>query len=222
MFDVRVDLKRLEDRIEKFEEQPIETGQILFYGDSSFTRWGPRHGNRPLAEDICMKDGSPAAINHGFGTSTAEEQLYFYDRAVRPWKPRALVLQTFGNDHGLGYSPMEIVNLYARLCAYARHDMPGIKLYLCNIRPLITYTENPVSIELVKEYNSLLKAYCERHDDCIYVDHTKSPLFYDSPEDMGGYEKIREDVFIEDKVHYNQKGYDLYKEFFLEVLDDIL
>ena len=222
MFDTRVDLTRLEDRIEKFEEKPIETGKIMFYGNSGFTRWGPKHGHRPLEDDIRMKDGSPAAINHGFGTSTTEEQLYFYRRAVLPWKPRALVLLSYGNNRAQGYSVGEMMSLLARLCDYARHDMPGIKIYLCNIRPLIIYTENPVSIELAEEYNSMLKAYCDRHDDCIYVDHTKSPLFYDSPEDMGGYEKIRTDLFIEDKVHYNQKGYDAYKEFFLEALDDIL
>lgn len=34
-------------------------------------------GHRPMEEDIRMKDGSKAVINHGFSTSTAEEQLYF-------------------------------------------------------------------------------------------------------------------------------------------------
>ena len=222
MFDVRVDLKRLEDRIDRFEEQPIETGKIMFYGDSAFTRWGPRHGNRPLAEDICTKDGSPAAVNHGFGTSTAEEQLYFYDRAVRPWKPRALVLQTFGNDHGLGYSPMEIVNLYARLCAYARHDMPGIKIYICDVQPNIKIIGMEGKQAFIREYNQLLKEYCDRHDDCTLIEHTKCPYFYEDPDDIGGYDKIRKDIFIEDQVHYNQEGYDLYRKFFLEVLDDIL
>ena len=220
MFDVQVDLKRLEDRIEKFEEKPIETGKILFYGSSSFTRWGPNYGHRPLEEDIRMKDGSPAAINHGFGSSSIEEQLYFYHRAVLPWKPRALVLYTSGNT--FDYSATEMISLLTRLCAYARKDMPGIKLYLCNARPMIYYIENAKALEKAKEYNKLLEEYCNMYDDCTFVDHTKCPLFYDSPEDMGGYEKIRTDIFVEDKIHYNQKGYDLYKEFFTEVLDDIL
>ena len=222
MYDITVDLSRLEDSIKKFEEKKIETGKIMFYGNSGFTRWCKRWGHRDLEDDILAKDGSRIAINHGFGTSTTEEQLYYYRRAVLPWKPKALVLLSYGNNASSGYSPSEMINLLARLCAWARCDIPGIKFYLCNCRPLITYAENPIRQWAVKEYNYLLESYCNRHDDCIYVDHTKSPLFYDDPADMGGYQKIRSDIFVEDNIHYNQKGYDVYKEFFLEVLSDIL
>ena len=50
-----------------------------------------------------MKDGSQAIVNHGFGTSSADDLLYYYDRMVRPYAPRALVLATMGNDVGFGY-----------------------------------------------------------------------------------------------------------------------
>ncbi len=223
MFDVRVDLTRLEDEIIKFEKEPIETGKIMFYGDSAFTRWKPeRWGFRRMEDDIRAKDGSEAVINHGFGTSTHEEQLYYYRRAVLPWKPRALVMISFGNDIDRGYSPSEMVALRARLCDWARHDIPGIKFYLCDVRPIIKIIDNGGSKSFARDYNNLMRAYCEKYDDCTFVEHTKSPLFYDNPEDIGSYEKIRTDIFVEDQVHYNQKGYDAYREFFLEVLDDIL
>ena len=223
MFDVNVDLTRLEESIVKFEQKEIQTGKIMFYGNSGFTRWKTeKWGHRPLEEDIRMKDGSSAAINHGFGTSTTEEQLYYYRRAVLPWKPRALVLLSYANNSTQGYSPSEMISLLARLCDYARHDIPGIKFYLCNVRPLLSYVGNPAAILRAEEYNFLLEAYCKKHDDCIYVDHTKFPLFYNTPEDAGGYENLREELFVEDKVHYNQKGYDVYKKFFLEILDEIL
>ena len=60
---------------------------ILFYGSSGFTHWSPKYGFRPLEEDIRMKDGSPAAVNHGFGGATVEEGLYYYHRMVKPWEP---------------------------------------------------------------------------------------------------------------------------------------
>ena len=31
-----------------------------------------------------MKDGSLAVVSHGFGPSTTEERLYYYDRMVHP------------------------------------------------------------------------------------------------------------------------------------------
>ena len=33
-------LRRLEKQVQEYEETEIEKGLIMFYGDSSFTRWG--------------------------------------------------------------------------------------------------------------------------------------------------------------------------------------
>ena len=99
MFDIPMDLKSLESSIVAYEQEPIEKGKILFYGHSLFTRWGhPTWGYRRMDEDLRMKDGSLAVVNHGFGTSTSEELLYYYDRMVRPWEPRALVIASFVLD----------------------------------------------------------------------------------------------------------------------------
>ena len=38
---VRVNLKRLEESIVKFESAPVVKSPRLFYGDSFFTRWMP-------------------------------------------------------------------------------------------------------------------------------------------------------------------------------------
>ena len=36
------------------------------------------------------------------------------------------------------------------------------------------------------------------------------------------YDQLRTDIYIEDKMHFNQEGYDLCAQFFREQLDDIL
>lgn len=217
------DLARLEDSVQEYEKATIEKGLIMFYGDSAFTQWSQAYGHRPMEDDIRMKDGRRAVINHGFGSSTAEEQLYYYSRMVRPWEPRALVLQSHANDVYFGYSAEEIMFLQSRLLQYARMDMPGIHFYLCDTRPLMRdVNQKGVQIYHRRQYNQLLKEYCNKHDDCTYVCHTDSPFFYEKLEDVGSYHKIRTDIFVEDMVHYNQTGYDLYKKFFLQILDDIL
>ena len=87
MFDIQPNLRDLEASIIAYEQEPIQKGKILFYGHSLFTRWGhPKWGYRRMDEDIRMKDGSLAVVNHGFGTSTSEELLYYYDRMVKPWE----------------------------------------------------------------------------------------------------------------------------------------
>jgi lysophospholipase L1-like esterase len=54
------------------------------------------------------------------------------------------------------------------------------------------------------------------------VDHIHHPIWFDDPKDAGDYKKVRRDIFVEDDVHFNQLGYDLYARFMKEVLQDIL
>ena len=123
MFDIPMNLRSLEGSVVRYEQEPIQKGLIMFYGHSLFTRWGhPTWGFRRLEDDIRAKDGSLAVVNHGFGTSTTEERLYYYDRLVRPWEPRALVLANWGNDSMYGYDPDKSMHATAQLLAWARAD----------------------------------------------------------------------------------------------------
>lgn len=229
MYDIPIDLKWLEKEIIAYEQGPIEKGKILFYGHSLFTRWGsPKWGYRRLDEDIRGKDGSLACVNHGFGTSTSEELLYYYDRMVRPWEPRALVLMTFANDGMYGYSPEDVMVNISKICHWARTDFPGIKLFLVeehphpstkntNLRPQWSNYNNKKN-----KYNELLALYAQTHEDTEVIRLWNRPEFFETPEDVGDFNKVREDIFAEDKVHLNQAGYDIFGPIFKEALDELL
>ena len=218
MFEPKVSLRRLEASVAAYEQVPTQTGGIVFYGSSGFTRWGSpisSYGHRPLEEDI------PGCINRGFGSSTAEELLYYYPRLILPLKPRALVVSIVHNDRGMGYTPDEVVTNLAKLFAYARTDFPGIRLYACDCRPTLKFvTEDRLSY--MQEFNRILKEYCDVREDTTFVDHIHHPIWFDDPKDAGDYKKVRRDIFVEDDVHFNQLGYDLYARFMKEVLQDIL
>lgn len=223
MFELKIgDLKKFEEVVRAYEEQPIEKGKILFYGSSGFTRWSEAFRHRPLEEDIRMKDGSPAAVNHGFGGSTIEEGLYYYNRMVKPWEPRAIVVRFFPNDVKFGYAPIELVNMIAQLCNWARADFPGVKFYLCDAMPHLRYVDNKIWQGLAKRFNKILKEYCDANEDCVYVAQSTWPGFYTDPADAGDYSKIRQDIWVADESHFTQEGYDIYRDLFLDVLDDIL
>lgn len=220
MFDLRIpDLKRFEGTVHTYEQQPIEWGRILFYGDSSFTRWNGA-GIRPLEQSIRRKDGSSAVINHAFGGATSEELLYYYNRLVKPWAPRAMVFCDFGNDAAFNYSATEMLYLQSRIFAYARQDMPGIKLYLCDRRPVAKKFSHSIEMRL-REYNDMLQDYCAKHDDCTFVSHAAYAPFFESG-NTDRYPIGRKELYVEDDVHFNQIGYDLYAEFFRQVLDQLL
>lgn len=215
-------LRRLETAVENYEKQPIETGKILFYGSSGFTLWKERHSGRNLEDDIRMKDGSPAAVNHGFGGAIIEEGLYYYDRLIKPWAPRAIVLRFFPNDIQMGYSPAEIMYLIALFCRRARADFPGIKLYICDAMPHKAQSDNLLWHRCSKQYNQLVREYCDMYDDCFCVAQSTWPGFYNDPADAGDYTKVRDDIWVEDGMHLTKEGYEVYRDLFLDALDDIL
>ena len=229
MYDIPFQVNWLENSILKYEEEPIEKGKILFYGHSLFTRWGsPKWGFRRLDEDIRMKDGSLACVNHGFGTSTSEELLYYYPRMVRPWEPRALVLATYGNDGMYGYDVEDIMRNIGKICAWARTDFPGIKIFLTESHPnpkqkgATVRDEWNTSKQRRERFHRLLKAYASLHEDTTVIELWNRPEFFETPEDVGNFQKVREDIFAEDKVHPNQAGYDILANIFREALDELL
>jgi len=229
VFDIPMDLKWLEKEIIAYEQEPIEKGKILFYGHSLFTRWGsPKHGFRRMDQDIRMKDGSLAVVNHGFGTSTSEELLYYYDRMVRPWEPRALVVGTFANDVMYGYSPEEVMNALSRMLTWARTDFPGIKLYIVEDHPRPNHKNDSKPdkwnnfLRKQKVYLEMIHVYAQTHEDTKVIELWNRPELFETPEDVGNFRKVREDIFVEDRIHPNQAGYDILGSIFREALDELL
>jgi len=229
MFDIPMQLKSLEASIVAYEQEPIQKGKILFYGHSLFTRWGsPKYGYRRMDEDIRMKDGSLAVVNHGFGTSTSEELLYYYDRMVRPWEPRALVVASYANDGMYGYSPEQTMNVIARLLHWARTDFPGIKLYLVEDHPRPKGKDETIkdlwnnAKHKREKYLEMIHIYAQTHEDTKVIELWNQPELFETPEDVGNFRKVRDDIFVDDKVHPNQAGYDILGPIFCKALDELL
>ena len=199
----------MEAAVQKYEAETVEEGQIVFYGASNFTRWSTAWEHRPLREELLGKSGKPCCVNRGFGSSCAEHQLYYYDRMVRPLKPKVLVYSAlYGNGKAFGYSTAENWELAQRVLIYAMTDFPDIRIYLEGAGVARDTTEASMPERL--EYNGWLKAFADQYPNVTYVDKLSCmPL-------------RAKDIFVEDGIHYNQKGYDLYADFYREVLKEEL
>lgn len=196
----------VEKAIQAYEQEPLEKGQIVFYGPSNFTRWSTKWGMQPLREVLLGKSGAPCAVNRGFGTSNAELQLYYYPRMVRPLEPKVLVYFGFGNQHT--YTDEETWELMQRVVAYALADFPGIHVYLLGRGYNPKMTEE--GMEKRQKANGWLKEFAENTPGCYYLDtFSYKPLW-------------NPDLFVEDGVHMNQEGYRVYEAFFKEALAEEL
>ena len=199
----------LEASVRKYETETVEPGQIVFYGASNFTRWGAKWDHRPLSEDVVGKSGKACCVNRGFGSSCAEHQLYYYSRLVRPLKPKVLVYSAlYGNGLSFGYTKEENWELAQRVLVYAMTDFPDIRIYLEGAG--VTQKTTEAQIPEKEEYNAWLKEFAAKYPNVTYVDKLS-------------YMPLRaKDIYVEDGVHYNQKGYDIYADFYREVLKDEL
>ena len=172
-----------------------------------------------MEADILTKSGKPAVLNRGLGGSTAEDLLYYYHRMVKPYAPSVLILTAGGNDIDQGYSAWEIMNNLARVIDYARVDFPEIPIYCFTSIPNPKHDgEDSLFIRIRDEYIAYLDDYCRRKPGCTCVHLENCPFFYKTPEAVGTYSQVREDIFIEDRAHLNQKGYDLFAEYLRTLL----
>ena len=213
---VKIDLKYVEmwkwdveKEVKKLEDEPIYKGEIVFYGPSNFTRWSEKWGMTPLREAVVGESGKPCCVNRGFGSSCPEHQLYYYPRLIRTLEPKVLVYSaTNGNGKAFGYSDEESFEIAQRVVSYALADFPGIHIYISGANPRREMTSE--MLEELKKYNSWVKDFAEKTLGCYYFE----PLDHES---------LREPAnFVDDGVHFNKKGYDLYAEFFKDVLRDEL
>ena len=198
----------LEDQVVAYEKEDVEKGQIVFYGPSRFTRWSKKFGMIPMRDVLLGKSGKPCVVNRGFGSSSSEHQLYYYPRMIRPLEPKVLVYSSDGNGASFGYTDDEIWEIAQRVIAYAVTDFPDIKIYLCGGNRKKAITEESLKAKI--KYNEKLKSFCEGNPNCVFVD-------------VLAYEPLdREDIYVDDGIHYNQEGYKIYGEFFKEVLKEEL
>ena len=228
MFGAKEKVNRYDHWLDKYPFDPSDEGMILMYGHSLFTRCGPMSGewgNPNIEEHVRMKDGSRAIVNHGFGGSNVEDQLFYYSRLVRPWKPRALLLACGGNDLSIPYSPRDIMELQARIIQWAQADFPGIPIYCFNRNPAPSWKRESATNRAKRlrlEHNAFLEDFCARTENCHYVAQQNMPMFFENPEDVGDYNKVRDDIFAEDGVHLNPMGYGLFMDAMRELLSDLL
>lgn len=218
MFGSRLEVRRFEPSVLQYEARPLETGRILLYGDSLLTRssfiYTDRHPEKGLPlmeEELRMADGSPAVLNHAFGASSADDLLYYYDRLVRPYKPRALVISTAGNDFGFGYGAAEVMQILATLVDWFQADFPGAPIYIFKKIPSLKNKGRINYANLLRfETNQLLEDYCAEKEGVFLLDQREMPFYYMDPADIGDLSKTREDIYDEDQIHLNAAGYGLF------------
>ena len=218
MFDVHIDLKQFESAVRAHELRGGQTRRIVLSGSAGIT--GP-----DMDQLFPKKNGSICVRDHSIDGITLEGQLYYYRRLIRDYVPRVLVIQGYENNRANGYSVMEMMSLLARICTYARTDLPGIKIYLTDARPVIkepcpdgdAVGVGAAMLFHIRQYNQMIREYAARYDDISVISFREDQRFFEAG-CLGNYEKPRKELYEADGFHFNELGKKLYVQFLTEAL----
>lgn len=183
-----------EKDIEKFEAaakaSPPPKGALLFVGSSSVRMWK-------------LKESFPKhkTINHGFGGSELSDSIHFADRIVIPHAPSVVFLYAGDNDINKGKSAEIVVVDYQKFVAKIHAALPKTQIVFLPIKPSVARWKKWPKM---KKANQAIEALSRKNPRLSYLD-TVSPM-------MGSDGKPMSDIFKDDGLHLNDKGYRIWNK----------
>ncbi len=168
------------------QANPPPQGAILFIGSSTIVRW------KTLARDFPEQP----VINRGFGGSQIADSVFYADRIVIPCRPRLIVLRAGGNDIHAGKTPEQVAADFRSFVERVRAELPDVRIAYMTINASPSRWAN---VERERKANELIKADIEAGKNLDYIDTWDATLGADG--------KPREDLFVADRLHFNDEGY---------------
>lgn len=184
--------------LQKDKLEPVEKNGIVITGSSSVRFWQPG-----IHRDFTQVD----VIARGFGGSNMNDLLYFSEALITQYQPRAVAIYEGDNDIAQGISPQLILNKFIELSNKLRRSLPEIRIYFISIKPSIA--RQSMWPEMV-ETNQLIHEVCNAELNCTYIDVASKLLDDGLP---------KQDIFIKDGLHLNKKGYQLWSEAVVGVIE---
>jgi lysophospholipase L1-like esterase len=187
--------RRFEPEIRAFEDSDRadrpKPGGVVFVGSSSIRLWPDLHADFPGIN----------VIQRGFGGSRLDEVVNYAPRIVIPYKPALIVVYAGDNDLAEGRTPEQILNDYKAFVATVRKALPATRITYISIKPS---GDRWALVDKMRVTNSLIQTYSARDPMLTYVD-VFTPM-------LGADGKPREELFREDRLHMNERGYAIWRE----------
>jgi len=183
---------------EKYPPQVQRENLALFTGSSSIKMWNN------LAEYFPDHE----VVNAGFGGSQTFELLHYVNELIIDYKPKKVFIYEGDNDISSGKSSTEIILTMHKLVETIEAVLPEVEIYLIAAKPSISRWHLK---DKYLDLNQHFKEYSELYDNVDYVNIWNIML------DAEGSPK--KEIFLEDNLHMNKAGYDLWAEVVKKFMD---
>lgn len=161
----------------------------VFAGSSSIRFW----------EELPEIFSEAQVVNSGFGGSMASDLLVYLDELVLDYKPDKVFLYEGDNDIFNNKSPAKIVRQTRRIFRRIQKNNGPTPVVVIGAKPSL---ERWHLRKKYKKLNTKLKALCDSDPLTFYAHIWDSML-------EGG--NVKADIFLEDGLHLNAEGYDLWE-----------
>ncbi|MFO0914223.1 MAG: GDSL-type esterase/lipase family protein [Pirellulales bacterium] len=177
-----------------FEEadqaHPTKPGGIVFVGSSTIRLW-------KLSETF----PEPAPLNRGFGGSIYADILPHFDLLIARHQPRIVVVYSGDNDIALGLTPEQVEDDFRQLSNRLREKLPDSRMICLAIKPS---RQRWSMYTTMQDANRRLEAICRDHPHRTFLDL--------GPEMLGKDGQPMPELFQEDGLHLNDRGYLLWSK----------
>jgi len=188
------ELIALENKVKNNTEK---TDLIAFYGSSSIRLWSS------LSEDL-----APAkSINLGFGGSTILDCIAQADRVLYPLKPAKIYFYAGDNDIGNEATTVDVFQRFQTFFYNTMKALPLVEIVYVSIKPS---PQRAHYRSIIESANMMIQEFIATKDNCSFLN------IYDPMILPNG--KVDGSLFIEDDLHLNKKGYELWASIFRESL----
>jgi lysophospholipase L1-like esterase len=169
---------------------PPRPGGVVFVGSSSIRLW----------EGLDSAFPGVNLVQRGFGGSELGDVVYRAPSIVLPYRPRLVVLYAGDNDLAAGKSPNQVLKEYESFVSLVLGELPETRIAFISIKPSPARWE---LIDNIRAANALVGNRAKTDPRLIYVD-VFTPM-------LGADGFPRKELFDEDKLHLNAKGYVLWR-----------
>jgi lysophospholipase L1-like esterase len=170
----------------------------LFTGSSSIRKW------KNIPEYFPGKN----IINNGFGGSHMSDLLHYCKELILKHTPTKVFIYEGDNDLGSKKTSDQIMATTKTLVNQIEAKLPGIEIVFISPKPSLSrWTLKEKYLEL----NSDFKKYSESKSNLSFAD-----VWYPMLDKKGNPIK---NIFIEDGLHMNSKGYDIWAKVLEKYMD---
>jgi lysophospholipase L1-like esterase len=188
-----------ESEIADFERGDAKNGApqnaVVFLGSSTLRLW------INLVRNFAGVLPDVPILNRGFGGSQVSDSLFYIERVLLPYAPRAVVFYAGDNDLAHGKTPQRVFEGTRALCERTWQDFPETKFFLVSVKPSPSRWN---IFDLQTEANDLLREYCAGDARLKFVDIVTPMLSADGA--------LRPELYVADELHLSLAGYRIWRE----------